>query len=103
MPEELQKREISKYVALPVRDTICPPAHTTGGAIDLTLIDRDGNELNMGTAFDAFTQATHTDFYEETDEDIIKQNRRILYSAMTSVGFTNLPSEWWHYSTFTDF
>ena len=31
------------------------------------------------------------------DDNIIKENRRLLYSAMIDTGFTNLPSEWWHY------
>ena len=29
--------------------------------------------------------------------DEIKNNRRILYNAMISEDFVNLPSEWWHY------
>lgn len=94
---------MSKFVATPIKDEDRAPAHTTGGAIDLTILDANGNELNMGTGFDAFTQNTRTDFYE-TDECIgypdaeeIRRNRRLLHNIMVETGFYNLPSEWWHY------
>lgn len=96
--EDEKHRVISKYVSLPKEDRDEPPVHTTGGAIDVTLIDEKGNELDMGTAFDSFLDSTATSFYEDdSHECIITENRRILYFAMTSAGFTNLPSEWWHY------
>ena len=51
----------------------------------------------MGTKFDEFTSRTHTSYYEDKENSVIKNNRRLLYNIMTSVGFTNMPSEWWHY------
>ena len=100
--EEERNRVIRKYVSDPVKDRECPPVHTTGGAVDLTIIDADGNELDMGTGFDEFTDRTHTAYFEKIDNDtgnndLVKENRRLLYHVMTSAGFTNLPSEWWHY------
>ena len=94
-----QEAFISKYIAIPSENPDCPPAHTTGGAIDLTLIDEVGNELEMGTDFDDFSEKAATDYFEkeEYNGSIIQKNRRILYDAMTKAGFTNLPSEWWHY------
>lgn len=88
---------ISKYVSVPYFDKLRAPVHTTGGAVDVTLIDNYGCELNMGTGFDSFSPKTHTDYFESTNNEEIKKNRRILYRAMTLAGFTNLPSEWWHY------
>lgn len=41
-----------------------PPAHTTGGAIDLTLLDPEGRELPMGCGFDAFTDKTCAAYFE---------------------------------------
>lgn len=98
-PFDEQQQVISNYVSLPVKDKFLPPLHTTGGAIDLTLIDEEGNELNMGTEFDEFTEKTRTDYFEYTGpvHNDIRDNRRILYNAMIDAGFTNLPSEWWHY------
>ena len=75
------------------------PLHATGGAIDVTLTDEFGNNLDLGVEFDEFTDRTNTIYYEndsEKNKEIVK-NRRILYHIMTSVGFTNLPSEYWHY------
>jgi D-alanyl-D-alanine dipeptidase len=97
LPNSKRIEFISKYVSVPHFNKEKAPVHTTGGAVDLTLVDANGNELNMGTEFDSFSEKTHTAYFESTDEEEIKINRRILYNAMTSVGFTNLPSEWWHY------
>ena len=105
--EEERKAVIRKFVSDPVADRDVPPVHTTGGAVDLTILDENGRELPMGTAFDAFTDKTNTAFYEKVfvgeeseNNDIdreIRDNRRLLYHIMTEVGFTNLPSEWWHF------
>lgn len=97
MPEEQQKMLIRKFVSDPVPDKDVPPVHTTGGAVDLTIVDESGEELPMGTVFDAFTNKTNTSFFEGEKDMEIRNNRRMLYNAMISSGFTNLPSEWWHY------
>ncbi|MDE6712325.1 MAG: M15 family metallopeptidase [Lachnospiraceae bacterium] len=96
--EEQKRAVIKKFVSEPVWDRDIPPVHTTGGAIDLTIIGKDGQELEMGTGFDAFTEKTYTSFFEKNEEDVvIRDNRRLLYHVMTEAGFTNLPSEWWHF------
>ena len=101
---EQQLMELAKkFVSVPSYDKLNPPAHTTGGAIDLTIIDRDGNELDMGTKFDDFTDRARTDFFEHAEDNRIRDNRRLLYDCMTFSGFTNLQSEWWHYDYGTNF
>lgn len=85
------------FVSYPSEDPGSPFVHSTGGAVDLTIVDAAGNELNMGTDFDDFTDAAHTDYFEKTSIHEIRDNRRLLYNTMLSVGFTNYPSEWWHY------
>ena len=99
LSEDEQNKFISKYIAIPSEDPSSPPAHTTGGAIDITLIDAQGNEVDMGTGFDDFSEKAATDYFEtaELKNSVAGKNRRILKNAMTSAGFTNLPSEWWHY------
>lgn len=99
LPKNEQDNIISKYIAIPSENPNLPPAHTTGGAVDLTLIDENGNELDMGTGFDDFSEKATTDYFEKPEYDgtQVQKNRRILYQAMTKAGFTNLPSEWWHY------
>ena len=88
---------IRKFVTDPVCDKDVQPVHTTGGAVDITIIGPDGNGLDMGSGFDEFSDRTYTAFYEASDNENIKNNRRLLYNIMTGAGFTNLPSEWWHY------
>lgn len=88
---------VKKYVSIPHRLEYEYPVHTSGGAVDVTLLDYNGKEINMGTEFDEMVSAAQTDYYENLEDEEIKMNRRILYNAMISAGFTNLPSEWWHY------
>ncbi len=91
------ERIVRGFVSVPLENPDDPPVHTTGGAVDLTLCDENGTDLNMGTCFDSFSKSTYTDYYEEHEEPEVRNNRRILYHVMTEAGFTNLPSEWWHY------
>ena len=95
--------QASKFVYPPGRDALFPPLHATGGAVDLTILDDQERPLPMGTAFDDFTQAAHTDYFETHEGTSCRDNRRLLYACMTAVGFTNLPSEWWHYDYGTNF
>lgn len=95
--KERQKKIINQFVAEPIEDVLTPPAHTTGGALDLTIQDENGNLLDMGTDFDEFSKKTNTLYFENSNNKIVKRNRRLLLSIMTKVGFSNLPSEWWHY------
>ncbi len=96
-PEEQQKAVIRKFVSDPVPNREVPPVHTTGGAVDVTIIDESGKELAMGSLFDEFSDRTYTAFFENEKDKEIRNNRRLLYRVMTDAGFTNLPSEWWHY------
>lgn len=69
--------------------------HNQGVAVDLTLVRaHDGTELDMGTPFDEFSARSHT----ANATGIVAANRRILVDAMTSAGFANYTSEWWHFS-----
>ena len=86
-----------KYVSLPDREKRFAYVHSSGGAVDLTLTDKDGVELDMGCGFDDFTPLADTDAFENDESSPVRQNRRILYNAMTEAGFTNYPPEWWHY------
>ena len=96
-PSDEAKMIIKKYISEPIPNQSLAPVHTTGGAIDLTIIDKSGNELDMGTPFDSFSLKSYTAYFEDTTNPLVRENRRLLYHTMTQVGFTNLPSEWWHY------
>ena len=98
LPQEEQLKIISQFVSIPVKDKALSPLHTTGGAIDVTLVDENGNELNMGTDFDSFAEESATNYFELNNINReVRNNRRILYNCMIDAGFVNLPSEWWHY------
>ncbi|MGD8429916.1 MAG: M15 family metallopeptidase [Ectothiorhodospiraceae bacterium] len=95
-------RRTREFVAPPSRDPRCPSPHLTGGAVDVTLCDRSGRLLPMGSEFDEVTARSHTGHYEDGAEEAEEveeavKNRRVLYHAMVNAGFTNLPSEWWHF------
>ncbi len=81
-----------EYVADPKKGSI----HNRGGAVDMTLVDADGKELDMGTGFDHFgPEAAHA--YENLSDEI-RQNRKLLRNTMTGLGFRIFESEWWHYN-----
>lgn len=74
------------------------PPHSTGGAVDLTLVDSDEKELDMGTIFDFFGPEASPLYYEENEiDENVKKNRRILRDAMLLQGFTADDDEWWHF------
>lgn len=81
--------------------------HNYGCAVDLSIIDEKGKELDMGTPFDflgALAQTTIEEAYIKQGKLTRKQvdNRLILRKAMESVGFTVLKREWWHFNAFSD-
>ena len=87
---------LDDFVAKPVKRLHRPAPHTTGGAVDLTLC-RDGVPLDMGTGFDDFTSLAHTDALERDYPRKLEEardNRRLLYNLMTSVGLVNYECEW---------
>jgi zinc D-Ala-D-Ala dipeptidase len=72
--------------------------HSMGAAVDLTLIDSAGRELDMGTPFDAFTPLSH---HGRTDIPVAAQrNRALLLGLMTAAGWDFYRNEWWHYQLF---
>lgn len=82
----------ANYVANPARGSI----HNRGCAVDITLVDSNGIELDFGTAFDHFgPESAHN--YENLPE-IVLENRKILRKIMKKNGFRTFESEWWHYN-----
>lgn len=80
-----------RYVANPKYGS----RHNRGAAVDVSLVDSTGVELNMPTDFDDFSEkAAHS--YQDLPEEVIK-NRGLLKQTMEKYGFVSLDSEWWHY------
>ena len=72
--------------------------HSRGVAVDVTLVDGDGRELDMGTGFDAFTPLSHHGNTEVPPE--AQRNRFLLLGIMTAAGWDFYRNEWWHYQMF---
>lgn len=91
-----------KFVSKASSDPQSPAPHNTGGAVDLTLVDEQGQEVDMGTPFDEFTERSGTDYfgvhYGDQGADDFNARRKLLKQAMEKAGFVNYSEEWWHFS-----
>ena len=72
--------------------------HCRGVAVDLTLLDKHGKELDMGTGFDEFRPKSHHGNVEISKE--AQKNRYLLMGIMTTAGWDFYRNEWWHYQLF---
>jgi zinc D-Ala-D-Ala dipeptidase len=81
-----------RYVSDPTKSR---GKHTRGTAVDVTLVDRMGNELKMPTTFDDFSSKAHRFSAEWTNEE--RANSLKLEAVMKKHGFIPFPFEWWHY------
>ncbi|MBE7004144.1 MAG: peptidase M15 [Ruminococcaceae bacterium] len=89
---ELEKQELfaKGYIAK-------QSSHSRGSAVDLTLLDmKTGKELDMGSPFDLFSEASHPDYKGVTDEQY--ENRMLLQHVMVRNGFAPIDCEWWHFA-----
>ncbi|MBQ3265454.1 MAG: M15 family metallopeptidase [Ruminococcus sp.] len=72
-------------------------SHSRGSTVDLTLLDmRTGKEVDMGSPFDLFSEASHPDYRGVTEEQY--DNRMILRRVMLRNGFEPFDCEWWHFT-----
>jgi D-alanyl-D-alanine dipeptidase len=69
--------------------------HSRGAAVDLTLLDANGEALDMGTDFDAMT--VESEHFHPGLPEHVQRNRLMLLGVMHAAGFTHIKSEWWHY------
>jgi D-Ala-D-Ala dipeptidase len=79
------------YVANPAKGS----KHNRGAAVDLTLVDAEGKELNMGTPFDFFGKEAHHTYTQHSKE--VLENRKLLKETLNKYNFKSIYSEWWHY------
>lgn len=80
------------YVTPPKKGSM----HSRGAAVDLTIIDKNGKELDMGTTYDFFGEEAHHSYTKHTAK--VNENRKLLKSMMEAAGFKSIRTEWWHYS-----
>lgn len=96
---EMPFNEKVRYVSNPKNGSI----HNYGCAVDLTVCERDGRLLDMGTDFDYFGPAANTnkEYILLTDSILTFQqfdNRKLLRKVMKAAGFSSITSEWWHFN-----
>ena len=99
---DAERRErVLTYWAPPSEDPARPPPHSTGAAIDLTLVDAKGQVVNMGSPFDEPTERSHPDHFATATDAASREahvNRVLLDQVMRAAGFVGHPQEWWHFS-----
>ena len=107
-PMSVQQQMWNKVKATKNKNYVSNPAnggglHNYGLAVDISIVDERGKALPMGTPFDFFGIAAHTDDEQTlvangkiTEEE--RQNRLLLRGVMRKAGFTPLRTEWWHFN-----
>jgi D-alanyl-D-alanine dipeptidase len=87
------------WEVVPNEDFVANPKkgsrHNRGAAVDLTIIDSAGNELEMPTGYDDFTANASHEFMDLSAASL--KNRALLKDVMMKHGFLPIKSEWWHY------
>lgn len=99
---QLPPAEKIKYLSNPKNFSL----HNYGAAVDVSIIDQNGMELNMGTPFDFFGVKAHPVKEQElltagelTQRELL--NRQILRNVMWKAGFFGIQTEWWHFNSCT--
>ena len=115
---DLVVEDVSRFWATPEQDPGSPPPHSTGAAVDLTLVDKPEHDTaglpmptpaDMGSPIDAIGAVSEPDHFltrSLTDVDAserercrhIHARRSCLRRAMEAAGFAQHPNEWWHFS-----
>jgi zinc D-Ala-D-Ala dipeptidase len=93
--------EVYKIWAAPSLDIKTPPPHSTGAAVDVTLVDTSGNTVDMGSPIDEMSMRSLPDYYLKNSHPQASKyqaNRQLLCNVMEKVGFHRNPREWWHFS-----
>lgn len=80
----------ARYVADPKKGS----RHNTGNAVDLTIVDAQGREVEMPTEFDNFTPQAWPNAPTTPEA---AYNRELLRYVMEQAGFKRLKTEWWHF------
>lgn len=99
--------QVYQIWAIPSEDPLTPPPHSTGSALDITLLDEAGKPLDMGGEIDELSPRSEPDYYQQISPEnpgqaeqyqIYQQRRNLLNHIMEFAGFLRHPGEWWHFS-----
>ncbi|MGF1515034.1 MAG: M15 family metallopeptidase, partial [Elainellaceae cyanobacterium] len=113
-PQQAQQLwdRVYQFWALPSGDAATPPPHSTGAAVDLTLVDEVGQPVDMGSPIDEISPRSYPDHFapngaskgapsgsaSDPNHARFHRHRQILNTALSSAGFCRHRQEWWHFS-----
>lgn len=104
-PVSEDKREVIinhvyQFWAVPSMDLATPPPHSTGAALDITLVDENHQQIDMGSPIDETSERSYPDYFANSKQPHKQEyhlHRQILKDAMIAAGFQQHPNEWWHF------
>nr|WP_294860408.1 M15 family metallopeptidase [uncultured Fluviicola sp.] len=93
--------ERGKFVSNPRNGSV----HNYGAAVDVTICTANKKPLDMGAGYDDIRKIAYPSLESEflaTGEITQGQidNRKLLRRTLKSQGFSNIPTEWWHFNAF---
>ena len=100
---KVSRAERSRYVSNPARGG---SIHNYGAAVDVSIVDSCGKELDMGCPFDFFGELS----YPSAEGRLLREgkltesqidHRKLLRGVMYKAGFYNIQTEWWHFNACT--
>ena len=83
--------------AVPSLDMKTPPPHSTGAAVDITLVNDIGEVVDMGSPIDEMSDRSLPEYYIHSHPEY-HAHRQLLRDMMLKAGFQRNPKEWWHFS-----
>jgi D-alanyl-D-alanine dipeptidase len=93
--------KVFRLWGIPSEDPATPPPHSTGGAIDCTLSDEKGREVDMGSPIDENSDRSNPDYFAAATDETGRRahaNRVMLNQLMNAEGLHRASDEWWHFS-----
>lgn len=99
--EHALRQEVYQFWAVPSPDPSTPPPHSTGAAIDITLVNESQEPIEMGSPIDEISDRSYPNYFATQPNPTAQtyhHHRQILYNSMAQAGFTQHPNEWWHFS-----
>lgn len=93
--------QVYEFWAAPNLDPACPPPHSTGAAVDVTLVDENGVAIAMGSPIDEPSPRSYPNHFANSvlpAEQVYHRHRQLLRTVMCEAGFCQHPNEWWHFS-----
>jgi zinc D-Ala-D-Ala dipeptidase len=93
--------DVYQIWAIPSFDLETPPPHSTGAAIDITLVDDRCVPVAMGSPIDEMSPRSKPEYFTNSEDPQAPEynsNRQLLAQVMNYAGFVRHPEEWWHFS-----